>query len=793
MRKVAIAIGSDGALWPCEQVFAADRETQSLFGSVDKGIAFLADGFERIDILSKVCPRFDARAAVNVLSRIESTKIEERFKNDEFDIKILFEWFNDRRSEVLKDERTKAALCELPIFPSSGRLRRLSEVSLPGDFHDALGLASVIDVAQLGGRHEFLRDLGISVLDLAQYAKVHLALALKGEDVPDAKRREAVLLLARNIGKIKDQTDIRNALADTPIVECADRVFRVPRDVYFDSEPVRDCLVDGFWTARTVGEHSAALVDLLTWVGVAGRPRLHDLALRIRALAASAPSAESISRIQKIFGYLAEWFQIDQVTPDLEELRSVPWLPARGRSDRWYRPSEVYAIFQEYLFASQALFLDVPQDAQQAGSRARSGWLDWLGIKDTPSNEQVVRHLIHCAETNQVVNKDVYRHLNLNASDVALNRLDGKACLLMPDGKYVSGSQAFWGEHPFGRFRIKLGRELQQYSALLDRLRVRQSPDWEDSYRVLIEISTAFGESNSALDDEANSVLMTCWRNLEKALADGSPPNSKFEELKSRKCVANKDRVLIRPEWMFFEDRAGLVAEFGEFLNGHVIARPIDADIAMTAAGVRALAAAVQIRLTECSDAVEAREVAERVSERRTELARVLSAQSDTSATGEALQHVERMRFESAGLLEVQYVLSAFNKEVASSLKQVPALYGRQQETIFFVPTNGSPPWLSLARELAIALYPEEEPGRIASALKEVLAAGTAAEAKAALDELGFAALDLAETAGVDSGEAVSSLGGDEPPVQAGGTVGPTGEPEPPPKAEGMSPSRRYQ
>ena len=195
-------------------------------------------------------------------------------------------------------------------------MRRLSEVSLPGDFHDPLGLASVVDVAELGGRHEFLRDLGISVLDLAQYAKVHLALALKGEDVPDAKRREAVVLLARNIGKIKDQTDIRNALADTPIVECGDGVFRVPRDVCFDSEAVRDCLVDGFWTALTVGEHSAALVDLLTWVGAADRPRMHDLALRIKTLVASAPTPESISRVQKIFGYLAEQFQIDQFTSD---------------------------------------------------------------------------------------------------------------------------------------------------------------------------------------------------------------------------------------------------------------------------------------------------------------------------------------------------------------------------------------------------------------------------------------------------------------------------------------------
>ena len=51
--------------------------------------------------------------------------------------------------------------------------------------------------------------------------------------------------------------------------------------------------------------------------------------------------------------------------------------------------------------------------------REAVGWSGSGG--DTPSNEQVVEHLIHCSERNQAINKDVYRHLNSNASDVALD------------------------------------------------------------------------------------------------------------------------------------------------------------------------------------------------------------------------------------------------------------------------------------------------------------------------------------------------------------------------------------
>ena len=55
---------------------------------------------------------------------------------------------------------------------------------------------------------------------------------------------------------------------------------------------------------------------------------------------------------------------------------------------------------------------------------------------------------------------------------------------------------------------------------------------------------------------------------------------------------------------------------------------------------------------------------------------------------------------------------------------------------------EGRMPWPAIARELSVALFPDEDPGKFAAGLKEILAAGSAVEAARLLDELGFARLD---------------------------------------------------
>ena len=93
----------------------------------------------------------------------------------------------------------------------------------------------------------------------------------------------------------------------------------------------------------------------------------------------------------------------------------------------------------------------------------------------------------------------------------------------------------------------------------------------------------------------------------------------------------------------------------------------------------------------------------------------------------------------------------------------VLALYQPDQHSLWATHQNGQLPLAPLARELAIALCPEEDPGLFAAGLKEVLVAKTTAEAATVLDELGFSQLDTTVVEAPPSQEAAYHLGTEAP------------------------------
>ena len=194
-----------------------------------------------------------------------------------------------------------------------------------------------------------------------------------------------------------------------------------------------------------------------------------------------------------------------------------------------------------------------------------------------------------------------------------------------------------------------------------------------------------------------------------------------------------------------------------------MIPRPIGAGRAFAAAGVRQLGSAVSVELLECVDAVEDPETTHLLRARRDEIGRVLGCQSSGSSASEALARLQNIACESVKHLLIRYRLDLFNNKLQSDPEEAPALYQADRGTLLFV-RRALMPWSAIARELAIALLPEEDPGRYAAGLKEVLAARTIAEAAATLDELGFARLDTAVHEPPKTREAADTLGTDLPP-----------------------------
>ena len=751
LKEIALAPGRDGALWPCGQLFIADKSTVSLFQSLGAELPFAEDDPE-FEPLAHLCRRFDAKAAIQFLGNIGGDPLASAWKEGRLLLSNLFAWFENRRQEILDSQVTKQDFARLSIFPSSGKLRRLSELALPGNFDDYLGLAELVDLPAIGGRREFLADLGMAILDFKTYA-CRLPKALEDSDIATEKRRAVIALLASRLGEIKDDQEVHDALAAAALIACADGEFQPAESCYFDGNTVRDCLGESVHFAVLPSNRDAAFRDLYEWLGVAHEPRLDDLLVRVKVLANRIYSPDVALVIVKIVEHLGKIVE-GELPAELDALRDKAWLPAQGKADRWYRPGELFASNRSHIFHTQALFLDMRGASEQVNRFLKEG----LMIRFEPTVSLVIQHLLYCCDKAISVHPEVYRFLNDKAEDPALNLLKDKKCLLLGDS-YLAPSQVFWGDHPFGRFRRRLSEELRPYNKLLQRIDVRDTPDHEDAFKVLSEIAEDFGRMNRPLDEEAHAVLMACWRSLENTLDDDDALMGKVALLRKVKCVPNSDRVLNPPEWMFFENRAGLAAKFGEFLKGNVIPRPIGVGTAMAAAGVRSLGSAVEVQLLECAGPTEDFAMAARIRERKNQFGRVLESQIPGHETVTALRRLEKLQCEAASSLLIRYHLSAFNQELESIPETVPALYQREAERLLFIRRNGKVSWSALARELAIALFPDEDPGRIAAGLKEVLAAESAESAAATLDELGFARLDTSITKPPELGGSITTLG----------------------------------
>jgi len=757
LSNCAIALGKDGALWPCNEIYQANEKTISLFSRIDPSIPFLADmGEENADIV-RLCPQFSAKAAVDCLERRFGEQDPVDHAQHEIDPKELLDWFEARREEVISSDEVKRHLSELPIFPGPGGLYALSELALPGGFEDPIGITEIIDLKRLGGKREFLEQLGAKPLSFELYARDHIPRAFNTSDLPPEKKRDVIKLLSNELGKIRGSVEIKSNIAALPIIECEDLQFRHPEYVYFPEEIVKTVLGQDIPIAVIPPDNREAVSELFDWLGVSKTPRASDIVDRIKDLIGRPPNTDSIEKIVIIIHHLGEIYRReDELSYEFEALKSLSWLPVKGKRDRWFCPEDIYDSFRDYLFESQADFLDVPRDIQISAT----GFLRWLGVKSEPETSLVINHLLRCSEQNKPVNKEVYSYLNNKTDDPAIKQLMGKACLLLPNNQYVAADHVFWGEQPFGRLRHQLSSDMRKYNDFLERLGVRDRPGPHDARDVLLEITHQYGKSNQLLDDDSYAVCMTCWRMLSQGLEADEICKKDIESLSGERVIPDDRRVLNPPHLIFFEDRAGIAGKFGDFLKHNVIPRHQGAWIAMATAGVRILSMAVDVHMLERADPVEDLLVRKRVRDRESQLARILEPLRQSIIPENALSALEDLKYFQAKELRIQYLLRLFNRELESNPEDVPAFCHREENTLYFVRRNATIPWASIARELALSISPELDPGQLASGIKEVLSAESEQDAQSILDELGFAPLETTKLVVPTTGEPVDDFGG---------------------------------
>lgn len=774
LSQCALAVGFDGALWPCAQLYRGDNRTQQVFQAIHPAVTFMKACGESESELEALCPEFSVRDAVEALERQETgtSDTEALFEPD---ISSILGWFENHREVILRDPDVKASIAALPIFPTAQGRKPLRELVLPGGFEDPLGLADVVDLSRPGVRRDFLRDLGAEELTFERYVLDHLPIAFEQEALDSDRLRAIVQLLAGKLGEFIDNFKIEDTLCDLPLVECVDGEFRKPGETYFDVADLEQLFSGKANEVRLPDQHEEAVRELYDWLGVQPGPRLNDIAERVKVLVAEPPTDGRVNIIRKVFAHLGQRFaDDDQDEAAIAQLQDMAWLPGRGNRERWFKPSELHTVFLQYLFASQAVFLDVERNIQNDSAT----FLGLLGVESQPSSvKQVVEHLLWCSEKGKQVNNEVYRWLNDKAEAQSVEHLVGKACLLLPGGSYVRPDQVFWSEHPFGSFRYRLAKEMRSYDRFLDCLGVKEGPDHRDALAVIAEIEQKYAPGNLLVEEADLGILLSCWQilgqDLDRSVEDedlAEEMRETLEGLSARKVIPDRRGLLCRPGWLLFEDRPGIAVKFQDTLGNNIIPRPQKAWLAMQLAGVRHLSDALRSELVECRDAREDSFVFERIQERRQELRRVFETRAELQTTSDGDDFLHQITCRVADEIVIQYGLEGFGGVPPSQPESVRAHYHRENHTLYSCQSNGSPPWTAIARELALALCPGSEPGGLAAGIKEVLAAEDPQMVNNVLDELGYPPVsEEVVTPGPTTEGPIQDFGGektvvDEPP-----------------------------
>jgi hypothetical protein len=757
ISNCAVFLADDGALWPAKDIYRSDSNSVTLISKVCSTLRFSTGEAHQIaPNMALAVPQLSAAAVIGSLER-------DAFTLDRASAPQLLRWFESRKGEFEVARELRLRLAALPVFPCTAGLKSLQSLALAGGgFVDPVGITDLVELGEVPSIRAFLIELGARELTFERYAATYLPRAIRsGAQLPLEKVRSVVELLAARLGEIRDNSEARSSLASLEIIECSDGRVRRPAEVYFSSEIVNCALGSGVATATIHStRHKESIADLYRWLGVAQSPRLEDVAGRIAELSKHAVLDGKL-QVEEIVKHLGERLRTYEYLPtELQRLQQTSWLPARGATDRWFKPSEVYVTFREYLFSTQAKFLDLSQSVQRSSAQ----FLRLLGMRDEPTVGQVVAHLLACSTSCAAVNREVYGFLNEHASDQSITLLRGKPCLMLADGKYIDASHVFWNSHPFGRFRTQLAADLFKYSDFLNRVGVRLTPTSEDALAVLREISSEYGSKNAEVDDHCHQVVMVCWTMLTSALESGELSGESLVILSSEKVIPAPNGILERPTLMFFEDRAGLASKFPMLLANNVIRCPEGAWRAMLAAGVRFLTAVVSSRVVDVDKPTLDTTIGSLFNNRRTQLARVLDPVANGNSRKMDLDILGSIECFSASLLLIQFSIEAFKKREMGQAEEVKAYFDAESVALYFVPQQGNIPWAAIAREISAVLCEDTESGRVALALMQVLSAPDTQSAGALLDELGFPPVENVDIS-PESEAPVTDLGTEEETV----------------------------
>ena len=345
------------------------------------------------------------------------------------------------------------------------------------------------------------------------------------------------------------------------------------------------------------------------------------------------------------------------------------------------------------------------------------------------------------------MSQDVYRVLSNNADHRAVRQLRGTPCIQVADGRFVSPETVFWQQTPFGRWSTTLPESWLVYKPFFDAVGVKNEPGPAEIAAVLRAILAELGTDH--VDPGGETAIHGCWTRLSEML-ERPEASGVLAALGRIRSALDARGMLSRPDQLFFEDSRAIHKRF-PLLAHNVIPRVHGTWPALAEAGVQRVEKLIKAKLVDVVTHLDL-ELSGKIADRTSALRRVLA----NDAIVEELQGLDIQR---APAVNVVYRAELFGYSYDVGPESVDAIYLPEAHELAY--REGASD-RALARELARAIAPDDDPGALAMRLEPILSARSAEDADQALDDFGIAKLDITEheTAWSPTAEASDDMAG---------------------------------
>ena len=680
------------------------------------------------ETLKRIMPEYDWHCVIDFFCEKTGGEIAAMEEKHAIDLLALYDYLADNGEQILNDKKYQAKLNKTSIFLAHDQLRPLSELCLPGNYQDPIGLDIIIPEDILAGKvRDFLKKLGVKPLDFVTYVKKHVPRYFRNKELRqmEDKRLELAEEIRKNFSSI-DGADIRSLLRTIPIVPCNDNNFHIPDQVYLKSEPLDIVLGQHYLypDEQRIGKNIESWIDWLKLLGVTDKPKPADVIQRIRELAAKW-SQENVQAVEQLFYYLCDAFEQQDFRDQApyESLKYIEWLPAED-CQQYHLPSKVYLPHNKHLFSSQGIFVPFRQRA-----RMRGKFLDFIKIGNFPSPELIVKHLLWLSQEGlgppEYDVYEVYRVLNQQAGKLpegTMRFLCDRNCVYVEGIGYCNATRIFWNTHPFGSYRQKASDQLRNYYDVLKRIGVREEPELKDYVDVLLDISEKFGTSNKPLDEETQAIVKNIYAFL--SLHESEPPDDSIAKLSQQKVVLDRSKLLRIPNQIFFEDK-GIAADiFRDRLRGELIDKEPNTWRFLERLGVRHLSRAIQpIDFAPPQDKKPCLEDMNSIKSRKRAIITIVETQRKDFDSGWDVGFLDYLEIYETAHLILKYEVKINSSSIPSDEHDERSFYDKGTHHLY-ISRNciGTDRTYEIARNIAAILNPEIDPCHVLPVLVEVLA-----------------------------------------------------------------------